>query len=111
VWTKQTLPPKALDMSSRLVAASLPPDVRMEAVAATQWDQEDQRPTEPWLPEGDWPTPSLEVSLRAPAVPRELIDTERDVRAVRHAPRTPPASGIRLVETRLSPAARARQRR
>jgi len=111
VWTKEALPPKGLDMSSRLVAASLPPDVRMEAVAAARWDEDDQRPTAPWLPEGDWPTPSLEVSLRAPAVPRELIDTERDVRAVQSVPRTPPASGIRSLGTPRAPAARARQRR
>ena len=83
----------------------------MEAVAAAKWDEDDQRPTEPWLPEGDWPTPSLEVSLRAPAIPRELIDTERDVRAVSPVPRTPLASGIRTVATFRASAARARQRR
>ncbi|MEY4547466.1 MAG: hypothetical protein RL685_3661 [Pseudomonadota bacterium] len=119
VWSKEALPPKAMDMSSRLVAASLPPDARMEAASAPQWDEDDQRPTEPWLPDGDWSGPgltgaleeSLEISLRAPAVPRELIDTERDVRAVRQLPKTAAASGIRSVATLHQPAARARQRR
>ena len=92
-------------MSSRLVAASLPPDARMEAAAAPQWDEDDQRPTEPWLPpSGDWHEPSLSVSLRAPKLPRELVDLEHGADGWRlpprprtPPPRTPPPSGIRPV--------------
>jgi hypothetical protein len=109
-WTQEAVPPRGLDMSSRLVAASLPPDARMEAASAPTWDQDDQRPTEPWLPDGDWPAPSLEVSLRAPAIPRELLDTQRDVQAVSHGPHRPPASGIRWVAT-AAPRAVTRSRR
>lgn len=108
VWSKEALPPRALDMSSRLVAASLPPDERMEAAAAPQWDADDQRPTDPWLPDGDWAAPDLDVSLRAPAIPRELVDTERDVRHERPAART--TSGIRTVTGRSLPARARRQR-
>jgi hypothetical protein len=108
VWTKEAVPPRGLDMSSRLVAASLPPDARMEAASAPKWDEDDQRPTEPWLPDGEWPTPSLEVSLRAPAIPRELIDTQRDVQAVREVPRT---SGIRAIATQHLRTGRARHGR
>jgi hypothetical protein len=113
VWTKDAVPPRALDMSSRLVAASLPPDARMEAAAAPTWDEDDQRPTEPWLPtERDWPQPSLEVSLRAPAIPRELIDTEPAHRSESQRSRTPLESGIAEIHRpRQQPAARARGRR
>jgi hypothetical protein len=112
-WTKEAVPPRALEMSSRLVAASLPPDARMEAATAPTWDEDDQRPTEPWLPEGrDAPPPSLEVSLRAPAIPRELSDTLRAHRPESQRPRTPLESGIREIHrTGHQPAGRIRQRR
>ncbi len=104
VWSKEAIAPRALDMSSRLVAASLPPDERMEAMAAPQWDEDDARPTDPWLPDEDWVTPELEVSLRAPAIPHELADTLPDEPPLR------PASGIRTMAGRRLPA-RVRSRR
>ncbi|MEO8180004.1 MAG: hypothetical protein ABI895_14310 [Deltaproteobacteria bacterium] len=73
VWATQPLPQRSLELSSRLVAASLPPDARMEATAAPEWDEDDQRPTEPCLPQGEgWLGQSPEVSLRPPRIPREL---------------------------------------
>jgi hypothetical protein len=73
VWATQPFSQRSLALSSRLVAASLPPDARMEATAASHCDEDDQRPTEPWLPQGEgWLAPSPEVSLRAPLIPREL---------------------------------------
>ena len=112
VWTNDAVPPRALDMGSRLVAATLPPDARMEAAAAPTWDEDDQRPTEPWLPGGDWPQPSLAVSLRAPAIPRELMDTEHARLPESQAARTPLESGIREINrSPHQPAARARERR
>jgi len=112
IWTEGALLPRALEMSSRLVAASLPPDVRMEAAAAPTWDEDDQRPTEPWLPDRDWPLPSLGVSLRPPAIPREFLAAERAHRAESQRPRTPLESGIRAINRAdQPPAARARGRR
>jgi hypothetical protein len=71
----------------------------MEAASAPQWDQDDQRPTEPWLPQGgEQRAPPLDVSLRAPRVPRELVDTERDVAAYSDPPRPRDTqSGIRNI--------------
>jgi hypothetical protein len=101
VWATRTLAPRSLELSSRLVAASLPPDRRMEAASAPKWDQDDQRPTEPWLrPSGDVRVPELDVSsLRAPRVPREWADTERNVPACPDPPRRrdATASGIRHI--------------
>jgi hypothetical protein len=100
VWATRTLAPRSLELSSRLVAASLPPDRRMEAASAPKWDQDDQRPTEPWLrPSGDVRVPELGASLRAPRVPREWADTERDVPAYTDPPRRrdATASGIRHI--------------
>jgi hypothetical protein len=111
-WTKDAQPPRALDMSSRLVAASLPPDARMEAAAAPVWDEDDQRATEPWFPDREWPQPALEVSLRAPAIPRELSHVVHADRPESQPPRTPLESGIREINRpRHRPAARSRQRR
>ncbi|HVZ34560.1 MAG TPA: hypothetical protein VG963_19160 [Polyangiaceae bacterium] len=100
VWATRPLAPRSLELSSRLVAASLPPDRRMEAVSAPRWDQDDQRPTEPWLGHSGAPrAPALDASLRAPRVPREWADTERNVPAhsepVRARDAT--ASGIRNI--------------
>jgi hypothetical protein len=82
VWATRALAPRSLELSSRLVAASLPPDLRMEAASAPRWDQDDQRPTEPWLrPSNDARAPAPELSLRAPRVPREWADTEREMPA------------------------------
>ena len=100
VWATRTLAPRSLELSSRLVAASLPPDRRMEAASAPRWDQDDQRPTEPWLRQAaDAPAPELDVSLRAPRVPREWADTERNVPAWAEPARTrdATASGIRNI--------------
>jgi len=100
VWATRSLKQRALEMSARLVAASLPPDARMDAAAAPKWDEDDQRPTQPWLPQGGaWPQPELGVSLRAPKLPRELVDTERSTAPGRQAPRprAPSPSGIRTV--------------
>jgi hypothetical protein len=94
------------------VAASLPPDARMEAATAPTWDEDDQRPTEPWLPDGDWPLPSLAVSLRPPAIPREFLAAERARRAESQRSQTPLESGIREINRpRQPPAARARGQR
>lgn len=107
VWSKEALAPRALEMSSRLVAASLPPDARMDAEPAAHWDEGDQRPTEPCPPVGDWAAPEdTEVSLRAPALPRDLLEAERDDR---QPPR--PASGIRAITLRGLPDARIHSRR
>lgn len=110
VWATRPLAPRSLELSSRLVAASLPPDRRMEAASAPKWDQDDQRPTEPWLPQGgDVRAPPLDVSLRAPRVPRELVDTERNP-AYSGPPRTrDTASGIRNIAP--EPPQRARRQR
>jgi len=100
VWATRPLAPRSLELSSRLVAASLPPDQRMEAAAAPKWDQDDQRPTDRWVPQSadERPAP-LDVSLRAPRVPRELVDTERNValRAEPRRTRDATASGIRNI--------------
>src|SRR4051812_4383512 len=100
VWATRPLAPRSLELSSRLVAASLPPDQRMEAAAAPKWDQDDQRPTDRWVPQSadERPAP-LDVSLRAPRVPRELVDTERNValRAEPRRSRDATASGIRNI--------------
>ena len=113
VWTNDAVPPRALDMGSRLVAATLPPDARMEAAAAPTWDEDDQRPTEPWLPERGWVQPSLGVSLRPPAIPRELIGSEFAQRPAAQRPQTPLESGIRQINPALrqQPPARPRWRR
>lgn len=112
VWATRPLAPRSLELSSRLVAASLPPDKRMEAAAAPKWDQDDQRPTDRWVPQSaDERAPPLDVSLRAPRVPRELVDTERNV-PVRPAPqrtREATASGIRNIAP--EPPQRAQRRR
>jgi hypothetical protein len=109
VWTKDALPPRALDRSSRLVAASLPPDARMEAAAAPTWDEDDQRPTERWRPtDRDWPQPSLAASLRAPAIPRECVDSASARRHESSRPRTPLESGIREINRPRRPPTRAR---
>jgi hypothetical protein len=76
VWATPPLSQRSLELNSRLVAASLPPDPRMEAETAPRWDEEEQRPTDPWLPQGeDWPAQPPELALRAPRVPRELLDS------------------------------------
>jgi hypothetical protein len=113
VWSKEALPPRALEKSSRLVAASLPPDARMEA--APEWADDDQRPTDPCLPNEDWAAPALDGALagalRPAGIPRELIDTQRDSRPVREEPKAASPSGIRTVVGRPLQAARAGQRR
>jgi hypothetical protein len=112
VWATRALAPRSLELSSRLVAASLPPDKRMEAAAAPKWDQDDQRPTDRWVPQsGDEAAPPLGVSLRAPRVPRELVDTERNVPARAEPPRgrDATASGIRHIAPQ--PPQRAQRRR
>jgi hypothetical protein len=83
----------------------------MEAAAAPTWDEDDQRPTERWLPtERDWPQPSLEMSLRAPAIPRELIDTASPRRPESQRSRMPLESGIREISRpRHQPRARGRR--
>ncbi len=100
VWATRPLPPRSLELSSRLVTASLPPDRRMEAASAPRWDQDDQRPTEPWLrPSAGTHAPEPDLSLRAPRVPREWADTERDVPAFTEPVRArdATASGIRNI--------------
>lgn len=99
IWSKEPLPPRTLELSSRLVAASLPQDERMDASGAAQWDADDQRPTDPWFPDEDWAAPELEGSLRAPAIPHELLPLEQDLLDEPAPPKAAP-SGIREIAGR-----------
>jgi hypothetical protein len=112
VWATRALAPRSLELSSRLVAATLPPDRRMEAASAPRWDQDDQRPTEPWLrPSAGARAPALDVSLRAPRVPSEWADTERNVPARAEGGRASELSESGIRHLAPEPLQRAQRRR